>query len=432
MYTALFLNQKQNKFLQNKTMRSAISLAIDKDRVLQEALQSQGEVIHSPILPGFSGYSDDLQSEFNVKKANKKLNEEFKKVDKKEYRNLRKLSLLEEGGLAGTASTNTLKSFYRESDPAIQEEYTGDEGEYDQAVIIESGSNSTSQRKVTLNLQGSQNSKIVISNDTDFEDNKTRNFKSEIKWTLTPGNGKKWVFVKFQNSQGEQVVYDTIQLQNQFLSEKKYISKEVEPNQARIDKIKQQLDAELDNPQTFFRKDDEDNLVSFEIVTQNSDEYKRVAKLIKNFMAELGIRVDLKFVTPRSLSQRVIKNRTYDSLLYGVVVGGDGDQYPFWHSSQTEPPGLNLSQYENEDVDKLLDRIRTSTSSKKREQIYQKFQQKITEDQPAIFLYRPFYNYAQSKKIKRFDISGIHSPADRFSNITDWYLETKNRWDFSS
>lgn len=426
-YTALFFNLKQNKFLKNEKVRKAVSLAIDKQRILQEALKGQGEVISDPILSMFGDYKNATSTKFNVKKANSLLDEEFDKIEKDKYKELRKISLIKEKNIDNTASTNTLESYYKESDPIIEEEYTGEPGDYEKSVVINSRSNSTTERQVTLNLQGNPGDQIVISNDTDFENNKTREFQKNIKWDLTPGDGKKWVFVKFKG-EDEKVVYDSIQLVDQFLSEKEYMEMEIEPNKKKINSIKEQIKEELDSPQTFYRVGEEDEILSFGITTLDTEEYKQSAKLIKSFLSEIGVKVDLRFLSPRMLSQKAVEDRDYDSLLYGVVVGASGDQYPFWHSSQTESPGLNLSQYESNNVDEILSKVRSATTSKKVKEGYMQLQEQISKDKPAVFLYTPYYNYAQSNKIKGFDLNSIYSTENRFSGIVDWYTETETDW----
>ena len=59
---------------------------------------------------------------------------------------------------------------------------------------------------------------------------------------------------------------------------------------------------------------------------------------------------------------------------------------------------------------------------------YKKFQEIITQEIPAIFIYSPTYTYVQSKKIKGFDIKNILIPQDRFSNIDEWYIKTGKKF----
>jgi peptide/nickel transport system substrate-binding protein len=151
-----------------------------------------------------------------------------------------------------------------------------------------------------------------------------------------------------------------------------------------------------------------------------------VAEAVKQAWERAGTKVEIKIVS-REQSLEMIKNRDFESLLYGESTGGDPDVYAFWHSSQNTARGLNLAGYSNAEVDKLLIEARQTTNREERIAKYQKFQEILTEEVPAIFLYSPVYTYLQSKKIKGFSGMVVISPADRFSGVADWYLKTKKK-----
>jgi peptide/nickel transport system substrate-binding protein len=112
-------------------------------------------------------------------------------------------------------------------------------------------------------------------------------------------------------------------------------------------------------------------------------------------------------------------------MLYGQALGSEPDLYPFGHSSQISDPGLNLSVYQNKDVDQLLKDARETLDESVKAEKYEKIQDKILLDTPALFLYNPDYIYWTSEKIKGIDTTKIVDPAKRFSNIENWYINTK-------
>ncbi len=150
----------------------------------------------------------------------------------------------------------------------------------------------------------------------------------------------------------------------------------------------------------------------------------RVAEKIKSDWQELGLNIELVIISLEQAAE-VIKARNFEALFYGQLVGGDPDIYAFWHSSQVGERGLNISNYQNEEVDKLLLESRGGLAFEDRLNNYYRFQEIITEDVPVIFLYTPTYTYVQSKKLKGFNGQAIIEPADRFSNISSWYIKTK-------
>jgi peptide/nickel transport system substrate-binding protein len=69
-YTAIFFNKKNNSLLDNLKIRQALAYAIDKNKIIDDVLQGQGQKIDGPILPGFLGYSADIKKyDYDPKKA---------------------------------------------------------------------------------------------------------------------------------------------------------------------------------------------------------------------------------------------------------------------------------------------------------------------------------------------------------------------------
>jgi len=151
-----------------------------------------------------------------------------------------------------------------------------------------------------------------------------------------------------------------------------------------------------------------------------------VAENIKASWEKSGVAITLKVVSGEQAAD-IIKSRDFEILLYGEAVGGDPDVYAFWHSSQIGAKGLNLSGYNNPAVDKLLVEARTTTNLTERISKYQKFQEIVTSDLPAIFLYSPTYTYVQNNSVKGFSGTMIIEPSDRFSGVGDWYLKTQKK-----
>jgi peptide/nickel transport system substrate-binding protein len=259
-YTAIFFNQKNNSLLENKKIREALSYAIDKNKILEDVWQNQGQIIDGSILPGFLGYNQNL----------------------KRYG-------------------------------------------YDPQKAIE-----------ILTADG---------------------------WILA----------------GE-----------------------------------------------YFKKKDQELKIVLTTVEQN--ESMQVASLIKEFWNSIGVNVEIQPISKDKLEKDIIDPRNYQALIYGEIIGYDSDLFPFWHSSQKEPPGVNLANYVNRKTDQLLEEARQTSDVKIRSEKYQEFQNILIEDLPAIFLYQPTYAYPVSKKIKGINLHNMANPFDRFINIENWYLKTKKQF----
>lgn len=201
------------------------------------------------------------------------------------------------------------------------------------------------------------------------------------------------------------------------------ISKAKEDLIAKDEAIKKTAQAKIDmGAGRWLFKDN--NYLTIELTTVDNPEYGQTAGLIAEFWRQINIKIKINLVPANQIQTEVIKTRNFTALFYGEITGADPDPYAFWHSSQIGPAGLNLADYSNKEVDKLLEEGRLTNDLKTRQEKYKKFQEILAEDEPAIFLYSPNYTYVQSKNIKGFNVKSIILPSDRFANVNQWYIKT--------
>jgi peptide/nickel transport system substrate-binding protein len=168
----------------------------------------------------------------------------------------------------------------------------------------------------------------------------------------------------------------------------------------------------------------EDKLI-VEIVTADTPENRELAELIKQFWEAVHIEVVTVYAPVAELQQTNIRERKYQTLLFGEVIGADPDLYPFWHSTQIADPGLNLTSFSNDDLDELLEQARQATDPAQRAAKQTEISKILANEVHAIFLYSPKYLFAVRSKIKGIDLANINVPSDRFNAVHTWYLKTK-------
>lgn len=168
--------------------------------------------------------------------------------------------------------------------------------------------------------------------------------------------------------------------------------------------------------------------LAFNITTSNAPELAKSAEMLKNMWQELGAKIEIKFFEIGDLNQNIIRPREYESLLFGQVIGRNPDLFAFWHSSQRNDPGLNVAMYANKTADELLETARSVKETEERRKKYEKIQQEIQKDLPAVFLYSPYYLYITHPDLKNFMTDMITIPAERFANIHRWNLYTERVW----
>ncbi|MFA5127175.1 MAG: peptide ABC transporter substrate-binding protein [Patescibacteria group bacterium] len=166
--------------------------------------------------------------------------------------------------------------------------------------------------------------------------------------------------------------------------------------------------------------------LSIKLTTIDQSDNSRIVSIIRENWQAVGIKTELEIIPRDRIKKEIIEPRNYQALVFGEVLNQASGPYPFWHSSQTKNPGLNLSNFSNPSIDKDLELIRQATSDEAKISPLQDFQKKLSEQNFAIFLYNPTYTYPTASKLKGLDsLQFINLSTDRFNNISSWYIKTK-------
>ena len=164
------------------------------------------------------------------------------------------------------------------------------------------------------------------------------------------------------------------------------------------------------------------------ISTANNPVFESTAEFLRQKWEQLGVHVTVKQFEQSDLTQGIIRPRDYEALLFGTDLGRSLDFYSFWHSSQRNDPGLNVSLYANLTTDSILTEARTNASSTVRTESFIRFSDELLTETPAIFLYSPELMYVFPTAVNGKRFTGLSEPHERFSNIEEWSVETESVW----
>lgn len=73
-YNALFFNPERNEALKDKNVRKALTISIDRDRIIREILGDNAVTVDAPIIPGFTETSD-IMVPYDIEQAKKMLDD---------------------------------------------------------------------------------------------------------------------------------------------------------------------------------------------------------------------------------------------------------------------------------------------------------------------------------------------------------------------
>ncbi len=167
--------------------------------------------------------------------------------------------------------------------------------------------------------------------------------------------------------------------------------------------------------------------LSFAIATAPAPELVATANLLANRWQAIGVNVSVK-VFDSGFEDQVIEPRNYDALFFGQDIGRGLDLYPFWASSETADPGLNIALYKNKSVDALLGDMRTTASSTVRQADIAAFNADFARDLPAIMLYEQNLSVGRTETIHGDSVGPIANISERLSDAYRWYAQTEEIW----
>ncbi len=126
---------------------------------------------------------------------------------------------------------------------------------------------------------------------------------------------------------------------------------------------------------------------------------QQIALLMQEATATAGIKMNIIQKPYKQIESEHLKKKDFD--MTPMMVRQDlvlDDPYTRWHSDHTKAGGRNIYGFENEEMDKITKEIQISTDSKVRNELYDRVQEILYEEQPVIFLYAPSERMVGSAK----------------------------------
>ena len=145
---------------------------------------------------------------------------------------------------------------------------------------------------------------------------------------------------------------------------------------------------------------------------------RNAAIIIQRDLKKVGITVKIRVIEWAAFLKNFINKRKFEACLLGWGIGIDPSQIDIWNSKKTGENELNFINYQNPEVDRLLDLGASTYNREERKKYYDQFQEIIAEDQPYTFL---FVQYSLPIINSRFH--GIKpAPIGISYNFPKWYV----------
>lgn len=202
-------------------------------------------------------------------------------------------------------------------------------------------------------------------------------------------------------------------------------------NQIKLSKYPELPERDLEAAKAKIKEAFPESRPVISLATVNSGYLPQVSEVLKEELESLGFEVNLaSYEESQDFISNIIAKRSYDILVYDIELGTDPDLLPYFHSSQANSTGLNLSNYRNPMVDDLILGARDALDEDLRVKKYEALLDYWISSAPAIGLYQPNLTYYYNKNVRTFGNNvRLVTAIDRFSDINSWAAtkSTKNK-----
>lgn len=148
------------------------------------------------------------------------------------------------------------------------------------------------------------------------------------------------------------------------------------------------------------------------LVSAGSNIGRQIDEMLSTELARVGIKARVRPLEWASFVERIDAGNFEAASLAASASDPNPDPFPYWHSSQCPPHGLNCGCYHNPEADRLMEEARREMKEEARVKIYQRLHAIFRDDAPAVFVTNTSAKYAL-----RRDIGGLVTSPLGFSGI---------------
>ncbi len=167
------------------------------------------------------------------------------------------------------------------------------------------------------------------------------------------------------------------------------------------------------------------------IATVKSGYLPDISGKIAEEIRALGLKVEINAFEPgQDFFLNILSQRNYDILVYEIGLGPNPDIFAYYHSTEANPNGHNLSNYKNVVVSDLVLSARATLNQELRAKKYETVSKYFIEDAPAIGIYQSKMTYFVNKNVKTYSQENrLVTSTDRMLDVEKWGIEkdSKNR-----
>lgn len=148
-----------------------------------------------------------------------------------------------------------------------------------------------------------------------------------------------------------------------------------------------------------YRVNEDGERLSFDLNTTSQDIRVEISEVFQEFMKQIGVEVSVNLMEFNSLIDKVVETDDWGMYILGWATGPEPDMSWIFDSDAVNNDVRFFDDYNDE----LLAEGRRTVDEEERKEIYQEWQQYISEELPYMFLYYPELTTVINERIKGYN-----------------------------
>ncbi len=136
------------------------------------------------------------------------------------------------------------------------------------------------------------------------------------------------------------------------------------------------------------------------LVSAGSTAGRQINEIFAAELGRAGVRARIRTLEWASFVERVDAGDYEAASLAWAASDANPDPFPYWHSSQFPPAGVNIAFYRNPAADKLMEEAQSELDPEKRREIHHRLHRVFREDPPVVFVVNASQKYAFRRRVR--------------------------------
>jgi peptide/nickel transport system substrate-binding protein len=156
------------------------------------------------------------------------------------------------------------------------------------------------------------------------------------------------------------------------------------------------------------------------LITSGSKVSRDLTQVYQDALARIGVRLEIKPLDEAAFYQ-VVFQRKYQAAFLSWINEPDPDPSDLFHSGQIAPGGMNVTGYQSEEADRLMEEAARELDPTRRVDLYHQLHDVLARDQPYLWTVQVAEKWAVNRRVQNVRVA-------KGFGLFHWYPDSRAWW----